>query len=429
MYDLNPKAVYAHERVFENPQAVARMERMLDALGVSLSSVPRVSMADLDEIIETAGAIESVAAPETVKAGHGRVRQGILKLGHDPVIVFNTFVWDPEQRLTVDRKFANPHAQRLAKLFAGVGADFAYSRRELFHGLSPGGYVCQGGWGIHTIAGCVHKCDYCGQGFITNIMLDLEDFADQLAVMFEERPEQKLYRYDLFSDVLCFEPEYGASEVVGRAFDQTEDKYLLLYTRSNNVDYLFDLPYRTHTLINWTLSMDTVCRAIERDTPSLAGRIEAMRKCQAEGYVVRAGFSPIIPVADWRQETTEMFELLFREVEPEVLRAWVIAMMDADEFERMFDCAIMDQDYMERMRSEAHNMNGKHAAPFPLDVRTEIYAHYIEESRRISPETPLAICTEEPEIWDLLEDRIPMTRNHMFCCCGGTSVPGSYVPQ
>jgi len=429
MYTLNPKAVFAHERVYENPHAVERMERMLEALGIPPSSVPKVSMDDLDDIIETAGATESVAAPEVVKGGHGRVRQGILRLEHDPVIVFNTFVWDPEQRLTMERKFSNPHAQRLANLFAGVGTDFAYSRRELFQGVAPRGYVCQGGWGVHSIAGCVHKCDYCGQGFITNIMLDLEDFVDQLAIMFEERPDQNLYRYDLFSDVLSFEPEYGASEVLGRAFDQTEDKYLLLYTRSNNVDYLSDLPYRTHTLINWTLSMDTVCRVIERDTPSLEERIEAMRKCQEEAYVVRAGFSPVIPVANWRQETTDMLELLFREAQPEVLRAWVIAMMDADEFERMFDCSIMDQHYVRRMREESPNMDGKHAAPFPLDVRAEIYAHYIEESKRISPDTPLAICTEEPEIWDLLEDRIPMTRDHMFCCCGGTSIPGSYVPQ
>ena len=40
MYDLKPKAVFAHERVFDNPLAVERMDRMLDALGMTRADVP-----------------------------------------------------------------------------------------------------------------------------------------------------------------------------------------------------------------------------------------------------------------------------------------------------------------------------------------------------------------------------------------------------
>jgi len=191
------------------------------------------------------------------------------------------------------------------------------------------------------------------------------------------------------------------------------------------VQYLADLPvqYRDHVPINWTLSMDTQARVVERDSPSLSARIEAMRFCQQHGYVVRAGFSPIIPVADWRRETTDMLEELFAKVQPEVLRGWVLAMMDAVEFETMFDASIMDQKFMARMRQVAPNLDGKHHAPFPFDVRAEIYEHYISEAKRISPTTPFAICTEPPEIWDMLEDRLQMTRSQMFCCCGGLSAP------
>ncbi len=424
MYDIEPRAIFAHERVYENPRAVARMERMLAALGVPASAVETVTAADAERIAETAGATDEVATEELVRAGHGRVRQGILKLEHDPVLVFNTFVWDEENREPPPREFRHPQARRLAKLLAGVGADFAFSRRDL---LTPRDhYVCQGGWGIHTIAGCVHKCDYCMQGFLVVLQLDLEDFCDRLRAMFRQRPEQKLYRYDLYSDVLCFEPEYGASAVLGECFDETDDKYLLLYTRSDNVEYLLDLPWRTHTLANWTLSMDTVCRTIERDSPPLGARIEAMRKCREAGYVVRAGFSPIVPVRQWRRETTGMLELLFSRAEPEVLRCWVLAMMDADEFERIFDTEAMDPAFMRRMRQETDAMRGQHEAPFPLDVRAEIYAHYLDEIARLRPEMPVALCTEHPKLWEMLEDRLRMTPGAMFCCCGGLSAPGGW---
>ena len=419
MYSLHPRAVYVHKRVYDNPRAVQRMQRMLDAMRISEQDVPRVDMSDLGEILETAGATEDLA--ELTAGGHGRVRQGHLKQSHDPVMVFNTFVWDESSRQQPDRQYRNPHAKRLYKQFCGVGEDFAYSRRNLLTPAAPD-YVCQGGWGVHTLGGCVHKCDYCGQGFIVNLMLDIEDFCQHLAHMFRARPEQKLYRYDLYSDILAFEPEYGASQVLARCFAE-HDNYLLLYTRSVNVEFLADLPCREHVPIHWTLSMDTQARVIERDSPSLAERVEAMRFCQEQGFTVRAGFSPIIPVSDWRRETTEMLELLFRKVEPEVLRAWVLAMMDAAEFEKMFDVAMMDQTYMSRMREEASASDGTHQAPFPLDVRAEIYSHYLDEVQRLSPHTPLALCTEHPKLWDMLAAKLHMRPDNMFCCCGGLSVP------
>ncbi len=425
MYQLKPKAVFAHPRVDANPRAAARMERMLDPFGMTSSDVPRVTLKDLPAIVETAGLTDNLATDAVLQGGHGRVRQGEHRVDHDPVLVFNTFVWDEAARDEPPGPYANPLARRLARVMAGVGRDFAYSRRDIYRPTDPH-LVCQGGWGIHTLGGCVHKCDYCGQGRLVNIQCDLEDFADDLRRMFRERPEQKLYRYDLYSDILCFEPEYGASEVLGRAFDETEDKYLLLYTRSDNVRYLADLPYRTHTLANWTLSMDTVCRTIERDSPPLEARIEAMRFCRDAGYVVRAGFSPIIPIRDWRRETTEMLERLFARVHPEVLRCWVLAMMDAEEFERIFDVRAMDPAFIERMREEADALRGEHIAPFPVDVRAEIYDYYIEEVRRIAPDVPVALCTEDPRLWDRLEPKLAMKRDAMFCCCGALSVPGGW---
>lgn len=421
MYDINPKAVYAHERVYTNPRAVKRMQRMLEAIGVAESDVPRVNNDDIDEIIRVAGLTEDLAA--LTEGGQGRIRQGHVKLAHDPVLVFNTFVWNVSDQTSSEREFRNPLAKRLQRLFCGVGANFAYSYRQL---MTPRAthYVCQGGSGIHTLGGCLHKCDYCGQGFLVNLMIDLEDFCDHLPELFARQPEQLLYRYDLYSDILAFEPEYGASALFGRRFAEY-GKYLLLYTRSDNVQYLAGLEERKHVLINWTISMETQARIIERDSPTLDERIEAMRFCQSNGYVVRAGFSPVIPIANWREETTDMLQRLFSQVEPEVLRAWVLAMMEASEFEAMFDTDMMDPWAVARMRESEEELRGMHMAPFPLDVREEIYRYYLDETAKINPETPFALCTENPALWPRLQDRLMMTRDAMFCCCGGVSVPGN----
>jgi spore photoproduct lyase len=240
---------------------------------------------------------------------------------------------------------------------------------------------------------------------------------------FELRPHQNLYRYDLYSDSICFEPEYGASEVLSKTFAESKDKYLLYYTKSDNVDHLLDLPYKTHSIFYITLSTDTVSREIERDTPNTDERIEALRRCQEAGYRVRVGFSPIIPVKNWRQEATSTLERLFAKVDPENVRLWVVSMMTAAEVELLFDVNILDPEYVEAMRQAAPIMNTKHCAPFPTEVRAEIYSHYVDEIKRISPKTPVSLCTEELQQWEILGGRIGMSPKNQFCCCGGTSVP------
>jgi len=416
MYDLKPPRVFVHKRVYQTPLAIARLERMLEGLGNP--PVEDVDENDTDRVIEAAGAAEALPVQSN------RVRQGIEKHAADPVFLFNTFVWDPAKVRAPAREYQNPRAVMTARVMAGTGPDTSYGRRETTDGSDPARpWVCQGGWSIHTLNGCVHKCNYCGLGYIVNFMLDLEEYAKELERTFRARPLQKLYRYDLRSDYPCFEPEYGASEVLGACFARN-DKYLLVYTKSNNIDHLLDLPYKAHMPCYWTLATETQCAEIERDTPSLDERLAAMRKCQTAGYAVRAGFSPIVPHRNWREEATAALEKLFAIARPETVRLWVVSMMLAGETEHIFGPEHLDPWCLAEMRKAAPGLDGHHSGPFPRHVRAEIYAHYIDEIKRISPDTPVNLCTEERELWDLLAGRLVMKPDDLYCCCGQYSVPG-----
>ena len=413
MYALNPKAVFVHRRVYENQLATARLERMLDGLGNPPFEV--IGEGDVERVIDAAGASDDLPVQS------GRIRQGIEKLEQDPVFLFNTFVWDPAKIAPQPRQYTNPRARWMARFVAGTAP--TYGRREQCDGRDPKRpYVCQGGWSIHSINGCVHRCDYCGMGYAINFMLDLEDFAKDLERVFREHPQQMLYRYDLSSDYPCFEPEYGASEVLGECF-QRNDKYLLVYTKSNNIDHLLDMPYKKHMPCYWTLATETQCRQIERGTPTLDERLEAMRKCQEAGYTVRAGFSPIIPHVGWREEATDMLERLFATASPDTVRCWVVSMMTCAEAEQIFGAENLDPRHVRMMREAAAELDGKHSGPFPRESRAEIYTHYIREIKRISPETPVNLCTEERALWEMLADELDMSPDNLYCCCGQYSVP------
>ena len=415
MYDLHPPRVFVHKRVYENPQAVTRLERMLEGLGNP--PLEEVEEADTAEVIAASGALDEVQVRSS------RVRQGVQKVGTDPIFLFNTYVWDPDQVKAPAQQYEHPRASALARFMAGVGPGAIYGRREASDGTDPKRpFVCQGGWSFHTINGCVHKCDYCGMGCGVNFMLDLEEIARDLERNFRERPHQRLYRYDLTSDYPCFEPEYGASEVFGECFARN-DMYLLVYTKSNNIDHLLDLPYKEHVPCYWTLATDTQSTEIERDTPSLDERLEAMRKCQKAGYVVRAGFSPIVPHRRWREEATIALEKLFAAAAPDTVRLWVVSMMLCSEAEDIFGADNLDPECLAAMREAAPELEGQHSGPFPRATRAEIYAHYLDEIRRISPNTPVNLCSEERAVWEMLADKLAMSPDELYCCCGQTSIP------
>jgi spore photoproduct lyase len=413
MYRMSPPAVFVHRRVYKNRNAVKRMERMLAAMGDP--PVAEVAAADTDAIVERAGI--GAACP----VQHHDLMNGFLKPQADPVIVFNTFVWDEAGREPQPGPFRYDIANRLARLMAGAGEDFCFSRREL---IDPQrGFVCQGGWGLHSLNGCMHRCAYCDQAFIMSILLDVEDFADHVAAALKARPQQKIWRYDMYSDQISLEPEYGASQILADVFARTSDQHLLFYTKSDNVDHLLTLRNRAHCIFYNTLSTENAARIWEPGAPPLAQRIEALRKCRDAGYPLRTGFSPIIPIRGWREEAKDAIERLFAAVEPETVRLWTASITRFPVAEAAWDMDRMDPRLVDMARRADPADVGDWYGPFPREARAEIYAHYIDEIRRVSPRTPVSLCSEEPAVWNMLAPKLRMQPDRLFCCCGGTSLP------
>lgn len=417
MYTLKPPAVFVHKRVYRNAAAVKRLARMLKAMGDP--PVEEVEAADTEMIVARAG------LGANCPAWSDDLMNGFLKPQGDPVIVFNTFVWEASEREVPDQRYRYNIANRLAWTMAGAGDDFAYSRREVLDAdhHPERSYVCQGGWGLHSLNGCVHRCAYCDQAFIMTIMLDLEDFADHVAGTLAARPHQRLYRYDMYSDSICFEPEYGASQILADVFAKSDGQYLLFYTKSNNVDHLLALRNRERCIFYMTLTAELAAREFEPGAPSLDQRIQALRRCQDAGYTVRAGFSPIIPIREWREDATAAIEKLFASVSPDTVRLWALSMTSVPQFDGALGFERMDRRLADMAIRADPAKVGSWNAPFPTEARAEIYAHYIDEIARVSPTTPVSLCSESPDAWELLKGRLRMRPDCLFCCCGGRSVP------
>lgn len=411
MYLIKPPNVYVAERVFENEPAVERMKRMMAHIECEEPPII-VGDSELNEIVKQKGWLKSVEQSDVIK------RTG------DPAIIFNAFAWrSPEEEEEAREKY--PY---LANYFL-LGTDpWIYKHKP--DNMYPG--VCQSKYEIHTVYGCLHACDYCCiQGdnpghrignFFVNIMLNLEEFVGHLDGLIRENPWQKLYKYDNQTDTICFEPEYGASALLADYFSRQDGRYILLYTKSDNVDHLLKLEHdmRRHTLISWTISCETVSNLIEKNAPPMDARIEAARRCQEAGYRVRLRFSPIIPIENWREENRLMIERCFSHLRPDLVTMNVLGWTDASTMRRAIDFSLLDSHYR-RFYEDIDRTRGK----LPHDDRAMLYRFFIDEIHRVSPLTRISLCAETRKMWDLFEETLGLSPKNFVCNCGPTSVPGN----
>ena len=408
MYHISTPLVVILDRIRTDPRAEARLNRMLDAIHA-------------DEVVETddAGLARLLVARGLVGTKSGRT--GAYHMDRAPVLIFGTFRWDTEDEAESRLRTAYPELH--APLMLGTRPWTFRDHREF---RRVNNYVCQSAWEVHVAHGCLHACDYCHVPPYFPIMLDLEELADRLKAFGETIPDQQLYKFDNYTDTITLEPEFGASQIMVDLFANWTDRYLLLYTKSDNVDHLLDLDHRGKTLVSWSLGSETVAQFIEKRTPSMEERLVAMEKCEAAGYPVRARISPICPVRNWRTEYADLIEQLLDRVNPDVISVDVIGWMTAAQMVDAIDTELFADAYraeVDRQVREGIQTRGKHL--FPHEMRAEILRFVIEEIHRKRPNQAVSLCNETADMWRELGTLTAMTPAHYVCCCGPTSVPGN----
>jgi len=418
---FHPRRFFMTDWAYQDPRCVARMERMMAGFGRDPSEVRVITEDEIETLVRENDWVDL------------DIRQGRLPFTGDPDVVFNAFRWPTDEE-----------KQALAQRYAIVRDTSGYTNifmRMLYGHMPPWHYedgaakrsrdvCCWSLYDLHTAYGCFHKCQYCRRGRVTTLALNLEEFLDHLDALMAENSWQKVFRYDVETDCLILEPEYGICRALVEHYAQIDDRYVILFSKSDNVDFLLDLEHRGHTIMLWTLSTPTVSRRIEIDTATTEERIEAARKCQAAGYTVRFKMKPIIPVRDWRGEATEMLEKMFAAVEPDNLSMEMLFFSSVAELEELFDMELFDPAFLDMMR--AHEASGAMTDlmhPMPDDFREEVYRDYITEIRRLSPRTPVSLCAETQEMWRRLGPLLECDETSFVCNCSPIAIPGLRAHQ
>lgn len=413
MMPLSPQRIYATKDILESPAAEERTRRMIGAM--EPGAVEWVTTEQLNQVV-AGGRWDNMPA------------WGEAKNPRDPDIVFTMAPFaDDEERERIKERY--PH---LGLRDMWGFQTFTYRPdgdpdfRERTHGI-----ICQSAWELHTIVGCPFRCSYCGLGGVIRVLVNMEEYVEHLDEWFQVVPEQRLYKWDNVTDIPCFEPEYDASRPLVERFARETDRFLEIYVgKSANTDYLLDYEHGGQSILQWSVSGRSQQQHFEDRTDGMVERLEAARRCQEAGYIVRFRLSPIIPVKGWREENRELLEEMFARTSPDVVSLCPFGWMEAERAERLLDFDLLDPAYAEAMCAmapflEERGYTAGSGRPMPHEARYVMLDFLIDQIQRISPDTTIALCLETEEMWRVLGRRIGQAPGNYVCNCGPSCTPGN----
>ena len=412
MKSLKPERVFITEGVFHNPAALARTEAMLAAM--TCGEVHRVTEEELNDLVPTLGWKFS--------------NWGTKDDPHDPDMMFTLGHFGPEEALRA-------RSERLPNLRTRdmLGHKTMWYRQdgEVEWRKKTKGVVCQPAWQLHSVEGCPFRCAYCGCGDLIRVITNIEEYLPHFPEWFARAPQQRLWKWDNVTDINCFEPEYDASRVFVEYFAQQPDRFLEIYVgKSDNVDYLLDLDHRGKTILQWSIGGRTQADVFEPETASMEARIEAARKCQEAGYLVRFRFSPMIPVRGWREEYRELVARIFARTRPDVITLCPFGWMDVETARACLDFSLLDPEIVAAMEAAAPFLKQRGYScgggrPIPHDARAVFLGAVIEEIQGYNNGTIASLCLETEEMWQVFGPALGMKSGKCLCNCGGHCTPGN----
>jgi len=410
---VNARAVYIKNEASRDPRSMARIIRMM----------PFIRSDTEPAVLDDAGLRRVLVEDLGATPRHGPQANEV-----EPIVIFNQFLYGHTEEERERRR------EQFPELFKGGGPSYGgyggwdwrtsgddeYRRRS--------GLICQPAYALHSFWGCHFRCAYCNLGHIAHIYANVEDWVDRIESNLGDMPNspsQKLFQWDNGTDVVCWEPEYGATKMLVELFARQQDKYLELYVgKSDHVDFMLDYEHGGHTVCCWSLSTETQAREVEKRTASMEARLLAARKCQDAGYTVRVRFSPMVPTVGWEQDTRHMIQRMFEEIRPDVLTIEPLRFHTYDQLCAVFPEEILDPEFLSAMQRLQEHPDVWQRSQFPDDLRIRTYRVVFDEVRRLSPHTPVAFCREKRHVWDVFREdleRMGQDPDNYVCNCGPVS--------
>ena len=276
--------------------------------------------------------------------------------------------------------------------------------------------------------GCFYQCDWCylkltyraAFPFIT-VRAQYEKIKEQILKRLGLTNIPVMFNSGELADSLSMEHLTRAAREFIPWFAHSENGYLFMLTKSDNVDYILGLPHKGHTIIAWSMNNEMVSRKFEIGAPPFGRRLDAACKAQKSGYPTRIRLDPIVPFEGWHKAYAQTIEQIFSKISPDRITLGTLRFEEG--FYKMRNTFFKSgpdlKGFLENMQPMfpakvipglKRPKSGKYS--FSEEKRAEIFRFAIDEIRKYS-DCRIALCKESASVWQKLG--MPLSKCRCVC--------------
>lgn len=147
--------------------------------------------------------------------------------------------------------------------------------------------------------GCPYYCTYCYLAFVyrkyapfIKLNINYDVMFKQIHKAASQTTVPSNFNMGEMLDSLALDHITNLTTILVPFFSGFSNAYLMLLTKSSNINNLLAVEPNNHIVVSWSLSSQQAIDLYEPGTASLSQRIEAAKACQQYGYRIRFRIDP-----------------------------------------------------------------------------------------------------------------------------------------
>jgi len=257
--------------------------------------------------------------------------------------------------------------------------------------------------------GCPYYCTYCYLAFVyrkhapfIKININYDTMFKQIRKTLQSCQGKVSFNMGEMLDSLALDHVTNLSTMLIPFFSGHSRGFLMLLTKSSNIDNLLTIKPNQQTVVSWSLNSQQIIQNHELGTANLSERINAARLCQNHGYRIRLRIDPGIIYPDWQDEYSDLIKQTLTIIRPENITLGMLRLLPDH-------LRLAKQAYGNRVTSLLSYEFVKGASDgklrYPPKQRIEFYSFLMDTIRSFDKRVSISLCRETPEIWDIFKDR------------------------
>lgn len=257
--------------------------------------------------------------------------------------------------------------------------------------------------------GCPYYCVYCYLAFVyrkyapfIKININYDTMFRQIRRTLACSQGKISFNMGEMLDSLALDHITNLTTMLIPFFSGFPRAYLMLLTKSKNIDNLLAIKPNEQTVISWSLNSRQIVETLEAGTASLDERIEAARLCQQHGYQIRFRLDPGIFYPGWQAGYADLIQKTLAVTRPKNITLGMLRFLPGH-------LCLAAAVYGNRIQKLNEHKFVKGASDGKLRYlpreRIEFYNFLIDTIRSFDKNVSIGLCRETPEIWDVFKDR------------------------